>query len=136
MDKKKIIHNIDVTECRNKYICRLEETIEYCERNPNCYFKQLQRKTAECEKLIAQRDTFMNLMSIYKDLSKGRKDAKQVVDYINELETILNEYKQAFDEIEIYFTSKDTTKTSLFNIHCIEQEIQDIISKAKENNNE
>lgn len=48
MGKKRIVHNIDVSECRNKYICRLEETTEYCERNPNCYFKQLQRKTTEC----------------------------------------------------------------------------------------
>ena len=59
------------------------------------------KKLKECiEELTAQRDSFMNLMGVYKDLSKGRKDAKQVVDYINELETRLNEYKQALDEIK------------------------------------
>lgn len=41
-------------------------------------------------------------------------------------------YKQALDEVEKYFKSKDTSKTSLFNIFVIEQELLDIINKAKD----
>lgn len=39
--------------------------------------------------------------------------------------------KQALGEIEKYFGNKDTSKTSLFNIFVIEQEILNIINKAK-----
>lgn len=106
-EKEIIIDGVNVNRCYflNKGITNLlctcpSEIDEECKYNPNCYFKQLQRKTKECEKLITQRDTFMNLMNIYKDLSKGRKDSRQVTDYINELETKLNEYEQALNKIE------------------------------------
>lgn len=57
-DKEIIIHDVDVSGC--KYACNtafgkngckhpMMKNI-YCFKNPNCYFKQLQRKTAECEK--------------------------------------------------------------------------------------
>lgn len=52
------------------------------------------------EELIAQRDTYIGLTNVYKDLSKGRKDTKTVVDYLNGLEVKLDKYKQALDEIE------------------------------------
>lgn len=38
--------------------------------------------------------------------------------------------EQALDEVKKYFKSKDTSKTNLFNISVIEQEIGDIINKA------
>lgn len=44
-----------------------------------------------------------------------------------------NKYKQTLNEIEKYFQSKDTSKTSLFNIFVIEQEILDIINSRKDN---
>ena len=43
-------------------------------------------------------------------------------------------YKQALNEIEEYFKNKDKRNTSLFNIFVIEQEILNIINKAKEDN--
>ena len=43
-------------------------------------------------------------------------------------------HKQALDEIEKYFKSKDKRNTSLFNIFVIEQEILAIINQTKENN--
>ena len=44
-----------------------------------------------------------------------------------------NKYKQALDEIEKYFQDKDTSKTSLFNIFVIEQEVLSIINKGRGN---
>lgn len=40
----------------------------------------------ENEALKAQRDTYINLMNIYKNISKGRQDSKNVTDYIERLE--------------------------------------------------
>ena len=45
----------------------------------------------------------------------------------------LKRYKhkeQVFNEIKEYFKSKDKTKTTLFNIFVIEEEILDIINKG------
>lgn len=79
------------------------------------------------EELTAQRDSFMNLMGVYKDLSKGRKDAKQVVDYINGLEAKLNKYKQAIDEIEKITSGNYETLDPL-----AKQQIRSIINKTKD----
>lgn len=54
-----IIDGVDVSECfhyinNKEYTCRLNHTpfhYRHCEENPNCYFKQLARKTQECELL-------------------------------------------------------------------------------------
>ena len=45
-------------------------------------------------------------------------------------------YKKTLNKIEKYFKSQDTTRTSLFNIYCIEEEIKNIIKKAKGGNYE
>lgn len=79
------------------------------------------------EELTAQSDTFMNLMNVYKDLSKGRKDAKSVIDYINELEIKSNEYEQALDYIKECIDELDWTMLE----HTYKR-INDIITKAKE----
>lgn len=58
MDSKEIIINkVNVSGCyflnrgiTNLLCTCLSEIDEECKYNPNCYFKQLQRKTAECEK--------------------------------------------------------------------------------------
>ena len=42
----------------------------------------------------------------------------------------LKHKEQVFNEIKEYFKSKDKTKTSLFNIFVIEEEILDIINKG------
>lgn len=35
-------------------------------------------------------------------------------------------------KIEEYFDNKDLSRTSLYNIHCIQQDIQSIIDSAKD----
>lgn len=75
MDKQIIIDGVDVSECEfliinnDKQLCRCIKSdlfggIEFvenakngnCKDNPNCYFKQLSRKTQECETLASQLD--------------------------------------------------------------------------------
>ena len=87
----------------------LHET-RYCE---NCLELQqkLQAKEQECEELKSENFTFEELIKTQEEL--------------------IDKYKQALEEIEKYFGNKDTSKTSLFNIFVIEQEILNIINKAK-----
>lgn len=52
MDKEIIINDVNVSNCSNlgsQYNCTVKANMP-CKMFPNCYFKQLQRKTAECEK--------------------------------------------------------------------------------------
>lgn len=63
-----------------------------------------------------------------------QQELKELEKELEEQEALTEKYEQALDEIEKYFKSKDKTKTSLFNIFAIEQEILDIINKAKETN--
>ena len=61
IDKQIIIDGVDVSGCKriisNKiygYVCNCEEDthlISSCKHRPDCYFKQLARKTQECEVL-------------------------------------------------------------------------------------
>ena len=105
IDKEIIIDGVNVSRCENieshslnpitlmnefllNPMCRAYQN--RCEGH-NCYFKQLSRKTTECEK-----------------------------------------YEQVLDEIKKYFKSRDTSKTSLFNIFYVEAEILNIINKAKD----
>lgn len=53
---------------------------------------------------------------------------------IAQLENKCAKYEQVLEKIENYFKSQDTTKTSLFNIFCIESEIKDIIRLVRGNN--
>lgn len=52
-DKQIIIDGVDVAGCKyfNKFrnICRNKNLCCDCGKNPNCYYKQLARKTQECE---------------------------------------------------------------------------------------
>lgn len=71
------------------------------------------------DELTAQRDTFIKLMDLYRSLSKGRKDVKQVVDYINSLEL----YKEVVEKIEQLLDD---------NLVVTHSEIRNIISKVKD----
>lgn len=90
-DKQEIIINgVDVKRCEflfphNKYNgCRcMNDPIANvsnvssmsCEGNPNCYYKQLQRKTAECEELHTELkfkvEYIQEQREVIKDLEKN-----------------------------------------------------------------
>lgn len=122
MDKKQIIiDGVDVSKCcwcdfepdTDPY-CRINDGEDLgCEDNSNCYFKQLARKTQECEELKAyaqrqenQRETY------YKEflkLSRECEKLKSQVDedynyYTTELKTlrdiVSNKEKRLFAKIK------------------------------------
>lgn len=89
-----------------------------CSENSNCYYKQLKRKEQECEAL-----------KVWQEANQPTGICETCTAQI----LIENDkYKRALNEIERYFQSQDTSKTSLFNIYVIEEQIEDIITKAKE----
>lgn len=107
-----IIHRVDVSGCN--YSGSQENCIirahQKCSNYPNCYFKQLARKTQECEALKSESFTMNSL--------------------IIEQEEEIDRYCKALEEIEEYCKEQnlkyDTTA-------CI---ILDIINKVKDKHND
>lgn len=85
----------------------------YCFKNPNCDFKQLARKTSECEELKKQ----------LKTSEKWRINAES----LNEKFDIKNtRYRKALEEIEeVWEKDKDG------DYDFVKRQILDIINKAK-----
>ena len=153
-DKEKIIvDGIDISNClfhevdiNRKNICELNYmsasgyNICYkCSDNPNCYFKQKARKEQECEKLKeeneetkAQRDTYISLMNVYKNISKGRQDSEIVINYIDKLKGKLKIAEQALDEIEKKCCAVLNGDEKILYAY----QIKEIINKAKDTTNE
>lgn len=122
-----IITGVDVSECEffdGSHLCQCDKTIidEHkklrnifsvnCRDNYNCYFKQLARKTQECEQK-EKRNAVLFLMS--------------------------NRYRKALEEIEKYTRKQfcdncEDIGSTEYNCHCEYCEYQeyfDIINKAK-----
>lgn len=143
-----IIHDVDVSKC---FIYNSHHTRTmccsglYCKQNEfaNCHFKLYARKTQECEqkdKELSSNEKIINkLMKKVDELKKERKELKNELDLYktwyrakhDDVKNLLGCYRKSLEEIEGYFKKQDTSKTSLFNIFAIEQEILDIINKAK-----
>lgn len=99
---------------KNKRITFLKQMVKKLNKKLTC-------KTSECEEM---------------EIAIKIKD-QRIEDYRNALDNKtkqLNRYKEAFNEIKKYFKSKDKTRTSLFNIYYIEEEINKIINKTKGQN--
>jgi hypothetical protein len=140
MNKEIIINKVDISGCYflNKGITNLlctcpSEIDEECKYNPNCYFKQLQRKTAECERLEAK-------------LNKYEK-AGGALDEGEAWYGLAQRYEQALNEIElsiINITSSCNKCEDNKNGYCIGidecssrcfKKLLDIIIKVKRGNN-
>ena len=74
-------------------ICGEEYIAKECEDNPDCYFKQLARKTRECEELKRQKAV---LKSWSKHLEQWKDDLLKDNDYyrntLENIEKIIKEY--------------------------------------------
>ncbi len=119
-DKEQIIiDGVDVSRC-TYVVCKAT-----C-KNTDCYYKQLQRKTAECEEL--------------KELLRLRiNDRIEKLGRAIERRNIkIDKYKQALDEIEKYQKRNCETcvfhKTHKCGISCQTFVILNIINKAKDIN--
>lgn len=137
-DKKEIIiDGVDVSECcylhtsvfnEKKFLCDAAQSVgENCFTSSNCYFKQLQCKTQECNDLKIQLHS-IEILSVPK--------------------VELNRYKQALDEIEKIITKMDADECAYGDFDCencnsdgkcdtaAKRTVLDIISKAKRFNND
>lgn len=130
-DKEQImIDGVDVSVCilrrrkePNCTVCNAysSKVFEFdCSDFKNCYFKQLSRKTQECETLASQLDF---------EVQKKECLEKECEKYVQALNNIKNYiYKQECENCE-----KDRSRC----ISCkTPKDILDIINKAKEGNNE
>ena len=130
------LNGVDVSECvsfdklNGQNICCYEDTREdkipfanFCVENKDCYFKQLARKTHECEELKER------LERIEEDLKY------QCVDCMN---VKSDRYRKALEEIEkelkedIYCESQECGCDDFEEcLNCVKTQILDIINKAK-----
>ena len=132
-DKQIIIDGVNITGCTwcdfepdAEPYCRINDGEDLaCEDNPNCYFKQLARKTQECEELKER-------------LVRTEEDLKyQCVDCMN---VKSDRYREALEEIEkqckCYGRSKYTQEFDREYGGELDTNILDIINKAKDKFNE
>lgn len=125
-DKEQIIINgVDVSKCDKLivnqlygYACNCEEDthiISSCKNRHNCYYKQLARKTQECEELKSESFTRESLISMQeKDIDRYRKA-------LEEIEEIVKDWYK--NEWSCYMCRKNMDKKL--------EDILDIINKAK-----
>lgn len=121
-----IIDGVDVSRCKffnditESYYCFAIP----CKDRPNCYFKQLARKTQECEEM---------------EIAIKIKD-QRIEDYRNALDNKtkqLNRYRQALDKIAEHYekviknlTTYDEVYDANISIEALHN-ISDIINQAK-----
>lgn len=139
----------------NAYTC-------HCKDKPNCNFKQLARKTQECEiwknqvLILDEEDVTVEVtqeqFEEYKQLKQECEELKSELHLYKtwyrakhgDIKNILGRYHKALDEIEEYTRKQfcencDDFNTTEYNSHCENCEYYeyfDIINKAKGNNYE
>lgn len=124
---------------KNQYFintyCHFKNEIKKYKKAVHKYKVVLQDKIKRLH--LSRREFLKEINSVpVKIACKGENLKNALNNFNNAIQVINNEdnYKQALDEIEEYFKSKDKRNTSLFNIFVIEQEILAIINQTKENN--
>lgn len=112
-DKEIIINGVDVSKCYKLivnqlygYACSCEEgthIISSCKNRHNCYYKQLARKTQECEELHTELkfkvEYIQEQREVIKDLEKKLKISIQALEEL-EMTEKFDHYRKALDEIE------------------------------------
>ena len=114
MTDKQMIDGIDVNKCQHYGKCSTYCYIvdELCSDNPNCYYKQLKRKEQECEELKSENFTFEELIKTQEEL--------------------IDNYKQAFDEIKNYVRdNSDFDKSDKLTSNTGAYDILEIINKKR-----
>ena len=148
-DKEQIIiDGVDVSKC--KYFedgeCGCEYYLRYgyeitmydrCEEYPNCDFKQLARKTQECENLkedykeLEQRhnEAFQEFERLKQEYEEMKKASLTLAEGLNFRQNKLARYRKALEEVEEYCIHylKHNPKSPSIDLNVI----LDIINKAK-----
>lgn len=156
-DKEIIIDGVDVSKCSrlivNKlygYVCNCEEDehlISSCKNRPNCYFKQLSRKTTECEEMKKGYAELTKIVSPYMDdftgyneelggfdpilcvkelqeqLARKTQECEQKEKRNAALFLMSNRYRKALEEIEKYTRKQfcdncEDISSTEYNCHC------------------
>lgn len=124
----------------------------WCSDHTNCYYKQLARKTQECEELKKENELLESQMAFNlsemeirlgnevnrnETLSKELKRFDKIKDEFREmseqLKTKNDRYRKALEEIEEY-CDKQISLTGDLPFRTTESDILDIINKAKGKN--
>ena len=130
-DKEKIIiDGVDVSECayfdyENEGTKECYAYSNECEAN-NCYFKQLARKTQECEEL--EKTNKLLLVKAQDGISKRAWAYEQC-------KKRADRYRNALEEIENYINSQGIDNKWNMYIQRFRSGILNIINKAKDSNN-
>ena len=129
MDNEEVyVDGIDISEC--EYACNtafgkngckhpMMKNI-YCSKNPNCYFKQLARKTREFEQKEKE----------LKELKRQYKLSCLDCEYKN-TKRDADRYRKALEEIERYINNQGIDNKWNMRIQRFRSGILDIINKAK-----
>ena len=143
-----IIDGVDVSKC--KYFedgeCGCEYYLRYgyeitmydrCEEYPNCDFKQLARKTQECENLkedykeLEQRhnEAFQEFERLKQEYEEMKKASLTLAEGLNFRQNKLARYRKALEEVEEYWIHylKHNPKSPSIDLNVI----LDIINKAR-----
>lgn len=138
-DKEQImIDGVDITKCVNCLrICTTTTRLEAickkygCCSGHNCLYKQLARKTQECEELKEENENLRNSLSdslMFKFTSQDNELINKTAE--------CKKYKQALNEIENYINSQGIDNKWNMYIQRFRSGILNIINKAKDGNNE
>ena len=111
-DKEQIIideMNVIVQECifwqeGHCDCCQSQNKYPHCLDYPNCYFKQLSRKTQECEELsiLAQEESAKNALIEYElndKLKQKTQKCKQLEEDFHDMNEQLKGYKELHDKL-------------------------------------
>ena len=126
-----IIDGVDVSKC--KYLPYCNDKQGNCAFEPNCYFKQLARKTQECEQ---KQKIIEELKKQLETSEKWRIKAESLNEKLNLENTC---YRKALEEIEGLISDYEFIRCPINDdVNCnyfTRNKILDIINKAKEENN-
>lgn len=131
-----IIDGVDVSGCKYyKYkFCYCSKGVDGLEKKcydyPNCYYKQLARKTEECQKL---EETVDNLLKIQHQLAANCEKYRQTIEEIKEAAEKLINYTPEYDncyykeECGENCTPKKNKKIDV----CLYEEVDKITQKCE-----
>lgn len=122
-----IIDGVDVAGCKyfNRFrnICHNKNLCCDCEKNQGCYFKQLARKTTECEELKKNNQI---LCDLYKNVDSCLQKRTEKFDcYLKALEPFEDEYFKGLDTKQIAELAKKSIRLTTEN-RKLENKLSDI----------
>ena len=133
-DKEQIIiDGVDVNGCenykpKNRFTCN--PYICNCHEKPDCYFKQLVRKTQECDELISEKDFYLQKIEVLDQECKELKAYAQRQE--NQREEYYKEYLKKDKALEELKKLADANPNSTLRLRNEIRDLQAVSVKRKE----